>query len=140
MNTPTFTTTYLPGSRDPIKKAWTYEDMKIASTSLNERNDCFVKALALLEDIPYYQAYELCKYFGRRDRKITFWKSIKNLCASLNLAVFDVRITLARVNINNAIICSRTHAFTVKDGQQFDYKKHKGNMRVYAYITREVTP
>lgn len=49
-------------------EAW---KLQIAASSMGERNDCVVRALALGANIPYREAHSILKSKGRKDRRGT---------------------------------------------------------------------
>lgn len=95
---------------------------RIAAGYVNERRDCAVRALANAADIPYYQAHEVFKWGGRRN-KCASYRTLQTL---LELGIEDIycHINLAqfiRMNPKGSFyVIKAGHAFAVKDGVVFD--------------------
>ena len=101
---------------------------------INERNDCFVRALATASDIPYYQAHDLLKWLGRKERHSTQINISEQVCKTGNHALELCKIAPARPvkgYITHAqfikqhpkgtfLVMTKRHIWAIKDGVSFD--------------------
>jgi hypothetical protein len=101
-----------------------------------EKLDCAVRALACSLDIPYHQAHEVFKHFGRKDRRGSRNTSYTLKCLGYT-PLFDQRGTLDRFIANNPkgryYIVKAGHAFALVNGQVFDTFDVSGRVRVKWY-------
>lgn len=119
---------------------------------LKEHNDCTVIAWAECFDSTYENAHAWLKKHGRRHRKGMYEKDI---ISALN-ACKKAKIKIGPYNNQNRIslskflqahpkgryfVCSRGHAYCVKDGVVYDYKEGLRRQVVFAarvYLEGEI--
>jgi hypothetical protein len=105
---------------------------RLAAGYVKERRDCAVRALANAADIPYYQAHEVFKWGGRRNRCASY-HTIPTL-TELGLKGTRCRISLSSFLIahpkGSFYIIKAGHAFAVRDGVIFDETKVSKNVIV----------
>lgn len=67
----------------------TYRTASVDSVGHRETNDCGVKALAIVCEVPYARAHAALKAVGRRDRKGTTHRQLMAAAQSLGFLVGD---------------------------------------------------
>lgn len=68
----------------------TYKDMKTVAESLNESNDCAVKAVTIVSSMHYSCVHSVFAQFGRRYRKTTDNVTTFRVLRELQIFVVDV--------------------------------------------------
>lgn len=107
--------------------------------SMNENNDCAVRATTIASELPYEQVHQLYSQAGRKPRKGTFVATIRSVINKLNDKHTFISYTgykcptLSRFIKDNPkgkwVICRRGHAFAVKDGVVYDAHKSQAGAR-----------
>ena len=112
--------------------------IKAASKSHNERNDCSVKAVAILCNATYDEAHAALKAAGRKDRKGAGFDQIMKAVRSLGCYVeYDDELNhrgrnMHRITVNRVgaalpkgrwLVYSNGHVLAVKNGEVLDWTK-----------------
>lgn len=103
------------------------------SKRLNETNDCTVKAWSNVFDCKYDSAHTYLRKFGRTNRRGMKLSEIENALKSCTRSkiAFGPYSTKNRVTVKQFCskhpvgrfyVCSRGHAFCIKDGVVHDWK------------------
>lgn len=100
---------------------------EIGQTTMNENNDCMVRALANALDKPYYEIHSALAKMGRRRGRGTKWPVCVKAMLAYGVGIASPRgrrITHARFIATHPkgkfIAISRSHAWAIKDGVVFD--------------------
>ena len=105
-----------------------YKETKISSSKMGERNDCVVIALSITSGKSYEEIHEILKKYGRKDRRGTYFGTIRKAVLEVNPnAVFDqvtkpgggkyTSRTIGKVlTEGNYIVFTRGHAAALVDG------------------------
>jgi len=113
----------------------TYEDTKTIAESLNESNDCSVKALTIVSDMHYSYIHAMFARFGRKHRKRTCIIITASVLRELEIFVVDVTanfkaktvLTLARElpKEGRFLIWTRGHLLAYRNGKICDHTEGK---------------
>lgn len=113
-----------------------YEKTKTLSTSMNERSDCSVKAVAIACDVAYKVAHKALANSGRRDREGVPMFKIKHALDLLGYRLDGIMVaakTVASIPKDKAfsdgffmVVVSR-HVLAVKDGKVEDWTDGRRN-------------
>lgn len=116
---------------------------------LNERNDCVVRAFATALDIPYYQAHDLCKKYGREDRRRTDTYVVLSVLKHFHLHLNCTQPVPCNMPTLNQfikehpagvyLVHKRGHLFTLKNGMVYDSWKVGKRVKIdwYAKVSGE---
>lgn len=121
-----------------------YIDVKItdAGRNIDEKNDCTVRAIALCENIPYYQAHDLLRVIADRLNRhgVYRFKYFSLITNYLEKNVYELKhqITLktfARLHPHGKFfLVVRGHATVMNNGILFDTFPVNENKRIIAYV------
>jgi len=113
----------------------TYEDTKAVAESLNESNDCSVKAVTIVSGIHYSCVHAMFARFGRKHRKRTCIITTARVLRELEIFVVDVTAnfkaktirTLARElpESGRFLIWTRGHLLAYRNGKICDHTEGK---------------
>jgi hypothetical protein len=138
-----------------------YQTITQVSDKLGERDDCTVKAVSILTDVPYETVHAMFEKLGRKKgkgtrRSITL-SIIKNLGYNLKMVMpYEMikkypgrakehksvtthqvlRYKEAWADGNKYLLCCRSHVAAVVDGEIHDWSQNK-KMRVYVIYKLE---
>lgn len=108
--------------------------------SINERNDCVVRALSIFLDRPYYEIHAELKRFGRRNRCGTNPKTLNKAFEKYGLIKTFVspKPTLKQFIKEHPkgkfLVHKSKHVFTIKNGTVYDSWKPGSRCRIDYYV------
>jgi hypothetical protein len=99
---------------------WIRNDGGMSAEGFKERNDCAVRALALVANMPYKDAHSKFKRLGRKNGHGTRNSDIDTALAELNFKQDKSPMTVGRLlqkyPSGRVYVVKRQHAFAVIDG------------------------
>jgi hypothetical protein len=110
-----------------------FKEVKVSSSKMRERNDCAVKALAIVASKPYEEIHALMKSLGRKDRRGTsrniVWKAAQKLNPEVgyeairkpNGRYYTARTIGEALPKGNYMILYRGHLAAMVDGMVEDW-------------------
>lgn len=107
-----------------------YEVLRPDYTSTREHNDCAVRALAFVTDVPYWQVYDaLCRYAEPHRKAGSGWWPSQSRAALGDLGFYEARVRTPRPPVTVAafqrahqrgryLLSSRDHVVGLVDGNR----------------------
>jgi hypothetical protein len=108
-----------------------YQGLKSEARKLGEKNDCGVKALAVITGLPYETCHQTLKSFGRKDRSGTFHFQMNKALDFLGFTIKKVECpykglrSLGRdlPETGSFLISATSHYAGVSDGKIHDWSE-----------------
>lgn len=104
-----------------------------ASSGIDEKRDCTVRATATALDIPYAEAHAKLKALGRKDKRaFAFLRAAKiwNWETRPDLSCRSLKKILPELAIGRFVVRVRGHVFAVVDGKISDLSEARPNETV----------
>lgn len=109
-----------------------YEQVEADSDAHNERNDCAVKAIALVSNTPYMEVWKRLRRHGRRRRGTTKWIMTDAVLAELGCKRKKVKVkartvrTLEReLTRGTYLVRTRGHILAIINGVVCDWTRDR---------------
>ncbi|MCA9072528.1 MAG: hypothetical protein KDA84_26570 [Planctomycetaceae bacterium] len=122
-----------------------FDELNTEAESLNEHNDCAVKAVAVAAGVSYQLAHDTLKANGRKDRKRTkpymTFVALSDLgftCHQIQVKAKTVRTIEKELNPNLVyLIKTRGHVLAYRDGRIQDWTQGRLHRIKAVYLVRE---
>ena len=113
-----------------------YRDLLPETYAAGEKNDCSVKALAIAANMPYRQAHEIMRKFGRKNRRGAFNFQILAAMRAVGLNLENISNHISNFSTVNRfeqfhgnikgtfVIFVHNHVLVWKNGKTEDWSAH----------------